>query len=306
MQYTLLYPGETANAAADFFNPRAMTAIARRAEAAGFTAIAVSEHPAPSVKWRRNGGHDTLDPIAALSFLAGVTETISLMTNLIVLPFRNPYMAAKALSSLDALSGGRLIVGAGTGYLRSEFAAVGVDFDRRGRLLDESLSALRAIWTDPETPVTGADFAAAGPVWAQPPVQKPHPPIWIGGNSAAARRRVVEYGTGWMPVIAGRAVASTIGTQALTDVAEFGSALDELRARLESAGRDPLTVEVQIEQHVVDLSDARAVDAALDTMSQLERHGVTHTAVHAHCASPAASCDYVDAFAKVFINSSNE
>ncbi|MBJ7336520.1 MAG: TIGR03619 family F420-dependent LLM class oxidoreductase [Mycolicibacterium sp.] len=305
MTFTLQYPGEVASTSADFFTPHVIRAITCRAEAAGFGAVAVSEHPAPSVKWRQNGGHDTLDPIAALSFIAAATQTISLVTNLIVLPFRNPYLAAKALASVDVVSDGRLIVGVGTGYLRSEFAALGVDFDRRGRLLDESLMALRAIWTNPEHPVRGGDFAAVGPIWTQPTVQKPHPPIWIGGNGTAARRRVVEHGSGWMPVIGSPAVASTIGTRALTDVAEFGSAVGELKTRLEAAGRDPAAIDIQVEQHVVDLNDAGAVGVAADELAELERHGATRATVHVDAASPAASLDYIDAFAAAFINRSN-
>ncbi|TPG36633.1 TIGR03619 family F420-dependent LLM class oxidoreductase [Mycolicibacterium hodleri] len=301
MKFTLEYPSEFASASEAFLTPDAIRTIVRRAEAAGFGAVAVSEHPAPSVKWRRNGGHDTLDPVAALSFMAGLTETITLMTNLMVLPFRNPYMAAKALASIDVVSGGRLIVGAGVGYLRSEFSAVGVEFERRGRLLDESLAALSAIWTAPEEPVRGADFAAVGPVWTQSPVQKPHPPIWIGGNSVAARRRVVEYGSGWMPLIAPPTVASSIGTQALTDVIEFGAAVCELGAQLEAAGRDPSTVDVQIEQHLVDLSDAGAVSAVVDGLAELECKGATWAVVHVDASSPEASVDYIEAFAENFI-----
>ena len=198
--------------------------VATRAEAAGFSAIALSEHPAPSLKWRRNGGHDTLDPIAALSFMAAVTTDIKLMTNLYVLPFRNPYLSAKSLGSLDILSAGRLIAGVGAGYLRSEFAALGVDVNDRAQLLDEALAALRSIWTDPETPVSGKGFTATSPMWLQPPVQRPHPPIWIGGNTAAAIRRVVQYGSGWMPIIAPAGMASAIGTAAVENADQFGAA----------------------------------------------------------------------------------
>jgi alkanesulfonate monooxygenase SsuD/methylene tetrahydromethanopterin reductase-like flavin-dependent oxidoreductase (luciferase family) len=86
--------------------------------------------------------------------------------------------------------------------------------------------------------VAGTDFAAIGPMWVLPPVQKPYPPIWIGGNGVTARRRVVEHGSGWMPLIAAPAVALTIGTQELTNAVEFGLAASELTARLEAAGRD--------------------------------------------------------------------
>ena len=128
-------------------------------------------------------------PIAALSFMAAVTGRIRLQTNLYVLPFRNPYLAAKALGSLDILSGGRLIAGIGAGYLKSEFSALGVDVARRAELLDEGLAALHSIWTEPGQPVSGTGFRAMAPVWLQQPVQQPHPPIWIGGNGAAALGR---------------------------------------------------------------------------------------------------------------------
>jgi alkanesulfonate monooxygenase SsuD/methylene tetrahydromethanopterin reductase-like flavin-dependent oxidoreductase (luciferase family) len=145
MKFTLEYPSELPTASDDFLRPDVVRDVAVVAESAGFSAIALSEHPAPSLKWRRSGGHNTLDPVAALSFMAAVTADIRLMTNLYVLPFHNPYLAAKALGSLDILSGGRLIAGVGAGYLRSEFAALGVDADRRADLLDEALAALTAI-----------------------------------------------------------------------------------------------------------------------------------------------------------------
>ncbi|EHI12448.1 LLM class F420-dependent oxidoreductase [Mycolicibacterium thermoresistibile] len=303
MKFTLQYPGELAQDSRDFFTPSAIRTIATAAEAAGFRAVAVSEHPAPSVKWRQHGGHDTLDPTAALSFMAGVTDVIGLMTNLIILPFRNPYLAAKALASIDVVSGGRLIVGAGTGYLRSEFAALGVDFHRRGALLDESLAALRAIWTDPEEPRKGAAFGAVGPVCTQSPVQKPHPPIWIGGNSAAARRRVVQHGRGWMPVIAAPELTSAIGTQTLSNYVEFGAAVRELQDQLEIAGRDPSDVDIQVEQHVIDLDDATAVSRAAEDMKELERQGATWMAVRVDASSPSAALDYIGAFGEIFIRS---
>src|SRR5262245_16318537 len=100
MRFTLEYPSEIPTADPAFLQPEVMQSVVTRAETAGFSAVAISEHPAPSVKWRRNGGHDTLDPIAALSFMAGVTQQLRLMTYLLVLPFRSPYLAAKSLTSL--------------------------------------------------------------------------------------------------------------------------------------------------------------------------------------------------------------
>ncbi|CRZ15318.1 TIGR03619 family F420-dependent LLM class oxidoreductase [Mycolicibacterium neworleansense] len=296
MKYTLEYPSELPTAPDDFLHPEVIHAVATQAEASGFSAVALSEHPAPSVKWRNNGGHNTLDPIAALSFMAAATTRIRLMTNLYVLAFRNPYLSAKALGSLDLVSGGRLIAGVGAGYLGSEFAAVGVSLHRRAELLDEALASLRAIWTDPETPVTGADFAAVGPVWLQRPVQRPHPPIWIGGNGAAAIRRVVEHGDGWMPIIAASGMASAMRTAAIENTEQFGAAAQRLRNRLTEAGRDLSAVDIQVVCPPVDLDDAASLRGARQVLAELTGHGATWAVVHVDGSSPQAALDYIKAF----------
>lgn len=302
MRYTLEYPSELPTASDDFLQAEAIREIADGAEKAGFAAIALSEHPAPSVKWRRNGGHNTLDPIAALSFMAAVTRDIKLLTNLYVLPFRNPYLSVKALTSLDILSGGRLIAGVGAGYLRSEFSALGVDAGRRAELFDEALAALRMIWTDPEKPLRGADFEAVGPLWLQRPVQRPHPPIWIGGNGAAALRRVVEHGNGWMPIIAPAGMASVIGTAAIEDAGQFGAGVRRLRDGLARAGRDPLCVDIQIVCPFVDLDDGASIEAARAVLDELAGYGANWAVVHTDGSSPRAAVDYITAFGETVIN----
>ncbi|QZH58389.1 TIGR03619 family F420-dependent LLM class oxidoreductase [Mycolicibacterium farcinogenes] len=299
MKYTLEYPSELPTAPDDFLQPEVIRAVAVQAEGVGFSAVALSEHPAPSVKWRNNGGHNTLDPIAALSFMAAATSHIRLMTNLYVLPFRNPYVSAKALGSLDLISGGRLIAGVGAGYLGSEFAAVGVSLDRRAELFDEALTALHAIWSDPETPVTGADFAAVSPVWLQRPVQRPHPPIWIGGNGKAAIRRAVEHGDGWMPIIAASGMASAMRTAAIENTEQFGMAAERLRTRLIDAGRDPSTVDIQVVCPPVDLDDDASLRHARQTLADLAGHGATWAVVHVDGSSPEAALDYIRAFGEV-------
>lgn len=296
MKYTLEYPSELPTAPDDFLQPDVIRAVATQAEAAGFSAIALSEHPAPSVKWRNYGGHNTLDPIAALSFMAAATSQIRLMTNLYVLPFRNPYLSAKALGSLDLISGGRLIAGVGAGYLRSEFSAVGVDIDRRAELLDEALAALHSIWTDPEIPFSGQDFGAVGPVALQRTAQRPHPPIWIGGNGAAAIRRVVEHGNGWMPIIAAADMASTMRTTAIENAEQFGIAVQRLRNRLADAGRDPSSVDIQVVCPHTDLDDETSLRRAREVLAELAGHGATWAVVHVAGSSPQAALDYLKAF----------
>jgi probable F420-dependent oxidoreductase len=301
MKFTLEYPSELPTASDDFLRPDVVRDVAVAAEAAGFSAIALSEHPAPSLKWRQSGGHNTLDPVAALSFMAAVTTDLKLMTNLYVLPFRNPYLAAKALGSLDILSGGRLIAGVGAGYLRSEFSALGVEVDRRAALFDEALDALTAIWRDPQTPVSASTFAAVGPMSLQPPAQQPHPPIWIGGNSAASLRRVVEHGNGWMPIIAPGGMASVIGTTAIEDADQFGARLAQLRQRLAEAGRDPMSVDVQVICPFVDLDDESSLRWAREVLDELAGHGANWAVAHVDAASPQVAIDYITAFGEIVI-----
>lgn len=297
MKYTLEYPSELPSAGEDFLRPDVIRAVAAQAEASGFSAVALSEHPAPSVKWRGHGGHNTLDPVAALSFMAAVTTHLNLMTNLYVLPYRNPYLAAKALGSLDLISDGRLIAGVGAGYLRSEFSALGVGFEHRAALLDEALGALRSIWVDPATPVG----AAVGPVWTQRPVQRPHPPIWVGGNSATALRRVAEHGSGWMPLITPAAFASVIRTPAIETAAQFGATVERLRTRVADAGRDPMSIDVQVVCPHFDLDDAASLRYALDTLDELAGYGATWAVVHVDGSSPQAALDFIRAFGQTVV-----
>lgn len=139
------------------------------------------------------------DPISTLGFLAASTSTVRLMTNVLVGPYRHPLAVAKAFATLDHLSGGRVILGMGTGHVNAEFEALGIDFASRGRVLDEAIDALKAAWAEEFPSFAGEtwSFQAAG---QRPrPVQRPRPPIWIGGLGRPALRRVAERGDGWIP-----------------------------------------------------------------------------------------------------------
>ncbi len=129
--------------------PAAIVATARAAERAGFSMLGYTDHPAPSRKWLEGGGHSTFDPFAGLCFLAAVTERVGLMTYLAVLPYRNPLLLAKSVATVDRLSGGRFTMVAGTGYLRSEFSALGRSFENRNELFDEAVDVIRNVYRDP-------------------------------------------------------------------------------------------------------------------------------------------------------------
>jgi len=258
-----------------------VAAFARDAEAAGFEAIAFTDHPAPSTKWLANGGHGTLDPFVALAFCAAVTSRLRLLTYVSVLPYRNPLLTARAAFSLDLLSSGRLILTCGVGYLRSEFAALGVDFDARGELFDEALGALAAVWSRPEGfTYEGSGFFARDQTISPGPVQLT-PPLWIGGNSAVARERVVEHGVGWAPLVGSLEMTSTSRTASISSTAELGVLVRDLGERLIAKGREPESVEVCVQQvHEPLRGDVPFVaEEQLDWLGRLSDAGATWTIV---------------------------
>ena len=209
--------------------PTRLAERARRAEELGFDAVYVTDHPAPTVDWLTHG-HPTLDPFVALAAIASATTTLRLHTNLLVLPYRNPLVAAKSVTSLDAVSAGRVILGVGVGYLRAEFDAVGADFDGRGAAMEHALVTMRTAWTGEPM---GDDRVIVEPV----PVQQPHPPIWVGGNSKAAMRRSIEFGQGWSPMPSPNAASSMLGTPGLETIAELAQRIDQLHHMAADAER---------------------------------------------------------------------
>jgi probable F420-dependent oxidoreductase len=240
MDFTLTYPLLHHPSPPDLFTGAAVAEVARAAEAAGFDALAFTEHPMPSDRWLNAGGHDALDPFIALAWAAAATTRLRLLTNITVVPYRNPFLLAKTVATLDALSGGRVILGAAAGYLKSEFRALGVDFDERNELFDEALEVLALSW--PGEPVTfeGRHFSAVGNQLVPTPVQQPVP-LWIGGNSRAARRRAATYAQGWMPFAnpPGNATTRTASILTADDLAPLVVELNQLTA---AGGRRPLEV----------------------------------------------------------------
>ena len=221
----------------DFLTQEAVALLAQAAESAGFDALAVTEHPIPNDAWLASGGHDALDPFVALSFAAAATSRIRLLTNLTVVPYRNPFLLAKAAASLDRLAGGRLILGCGAGYLREEFDALGVDFDERNALFDESLDVLRASWGGGSVKLQGRHWNAIGNT-AQPVPAQAEIPIWIGGNSRLSRRRAAEKAQGWMPMPNPKALGGrrrTVHVDGLNDLREL---VDYMRDHARAIGRE--------------------------------------------------------------------
>ena len=220
MKYTLQYPITHAGYSPALLAADGMRKVVVAAESAGFDSIAFTEHPAPSQKWMAGGGHESFDPLTALALCAGVTSTIRLQTYLLVLPYRNPFLAAKQAATLHVLSGGRLILSVGTGYLRSEFLALGVEFEERNALFDEALEVIRRSWSEDDVVYEGLHFKALGQT-QRPRPPEPGPAIWIGGNGKAARRRAARHGSGWTPLLIAPEMAKTTRTAPLRSTADL-------------------------------------------------------------------------------------
>src|SRR6516165_2307727 len=201
MPFTLsvTFPFDHIQHGEEFVSMAAVHECAKAAEEAGFWSGTVTDHPVPSYRWLDNGGHYAQDPFVMLSLVAAVTTKLRVQSNIIVLPYRNPFITARAVSSLDAFSNGRVVLGLGAGYLKPEYKALGVDFDSRNDLMDEYMRAMKLAWTGEDFSFEGTGYTAVGNRVLPTPVQKPHPPLLVGGNSKRALRRTVELGDAWHP-----------------------------------------------------------------------------------------------------------
>lgn len=277
MKHWFTYPLVTHPSNPEFMSRRAVIRLATAADAAGFDGIGFTDHPAPSDKWLNAGGHDALDPFVALAAVAAVTESIRLIPNIVVLPYRNPFLVAKAAASLDLISEGRFVLSVATGYLRSEYRSLGVDFERRNAIFDESLEVLGGVWTRDRFAFEGHDFVAGG-VSANP---KPaHVPIWIGGNSALTRRRVATAGDGWNPFPAPAQLARTARTVPLEGLDDLIPMLEDLWIQVERAGRDRADIDVVFTTGLPGPAEA-GFDAGqhLEKLDQMASLGITWTNV---------------------------
>jgi probable F420-dependent oxidoreductase len=302
MKFTFTHPMHSHPYNPELVTGSGIATVAAAAEAAGFDGFGFTDHPAPTQRWLESGGHDALDPFVAMGYAAARTSTLRLIPNIVVLPYRNPFVVAKSGATLDLLSDGRFVLGVGVGYLKREFAALGVDFDERGQLFDEALEVIRGIWTTDDFSYEGRHFTASG-ITAHPrPVSRPHPPIWIGGNTAAARRRVTTHGDGWCPFPAPAMLAQTARTAEM-DSGTLGEGIDDLRRRLEAAGRDPSTVDISFtnaEGGSPGADDFNA-DAYLSGVEKLAALGVTWLQVGLPGDSLAHALETIERFGKLVV-----
>ena len=240
-------------------HPAALKQIATTGDRLGFHSVVVGDHiivPTEAdsqypysvggeVPWDTDGEH--LEQLTTLTFLAGITERIRLVPSVMIVPYREPVLTAKILSTIDVLSEGRLTLGIGVGWLEEEFVALNSPpFNQRGKVTDEYLRAIKELWTS-DDPTFDGEYCRFSNVKMSPkPVQKPHPPIWVGGQSRAAIRRAVEHGNAWHPV--GATPATPLEPE------ELAENIDYMHRHAEHIGRDPAEVEVAMKAPLYDVA----------------------------------------------------
>ena len=214
--------------------------IAKSAEILGFDSIWASDHVVMPEKHLGSFSEVFYDPFMLLSYIAAETSTIKLGTSVIILPYRNPVVVAKMIATLDQLSEGRVMFGVGPGWMREEYSALSVPFEKRGARTNEYIEAIKELWVK-DSPVYEGEFCGFSNIKFYPkPQQEPHPPIFIAGASASAIKRAVQYGDGWQP--------TWVSPE---DVREGKSMLEKIA---EESGRDlsNFTYSVRNRLHIVD------------------------------------------------------
>ena len=254
MKYGFTLPGRGPLAA-----PERLGIIARKGEELGFDALLTGDHilvprhiasPYPyteSGEFPGSPSGESMEQITLLSYIAGQTSRIRLVTSVLIVPHRNPLIAAKSLATLDVLSGGRLVVGVGVGWMREEFQALGLPpFEERGAVTDEYIRAFKVLWTEDNPSFDGKYISFDDISFLPKPVQKPHPPIWVGGESRPALRRTAELANGWYPL--GSNPTFPMGTPE-----QLKGGLERLAEYAQRFSRDPSEIEIIYRTHQFEL-----------------------------------------------------
>jgi probable F420-dependent oxidoreductase len=299
VRFILQYP-EASGSGLDLLDAGAIPEMAAAAEAAGWSGIALTEHPAPGTRWLESGGHQSLDPFVALAAAAGATTELALVTNLSVVPYRNPLLLAKSAATLNRMSEGRFYLGAGAGYLKSEYFALGVDFEERNALFEEALEVLRLHWSGEPFTYEGRHFSARD-IRALPAPRNHSVPIWMGGNSDAALRRAARYAAGWMPMTAPASVAKTARTPPVTSTEQLQERLDMLeRFAGERFGELELILGYSGPSLARFEKDAERIT---ERLGEIEELGVDWTIVSPPWTPAPGPLEWLEAFAATFITS---
>jgi probable F420-dependent oxidoreductase len=249
----------------------ALLTFAREADTRGIASLWVSDHVIfprtatgnyPGGRFPHPPDKPYLEPVVALTAAAAVTTRARIGASVFILGHRHPVVMAKMLTSIDALSNGRLICGVGVGWWKEELEILGAPFHKRGRHADECLKVFKALWTQDNPSFEGEFFRLRDVGFAPKPVQKPHPPLWVGGDSPGAFRRVVTLGDGW------HATSKT--------PAQFAEATGRLRKAADAVGRRFETIELSLRFGLTDDLLAQGPQAVIDTLAAYAQAGCRH------------------------------
>lgn len=294
MKINATLPFDRTDQPGEFLSLAAVAEIGTTLEQAGFNGGNVTDHPCPTGRWLDAGGHDAQDPFVMLSLLAAQTTTLKLQTGILVLPYRNPFITARAAATLDWFSGGRLVLGLGAGYMKGEFFALGVDFEQRNELMDEYIRALKAAWGGGDFDFEGSGYSARGCRIHPQPAQQPHPPLLVGGNSRRAIRRAVELGDAWYPFFTPAAVSGTARTAAMAGEEDLAAGIAYLREYSAEYGRaEPPPVFFGSVTRPGEPWNAQAV---LDRLERYRELGISGAATHIDGDSRREWCDNAERF----------
>jgi len=299
MKFTFHLPIDHVQSPDQFLTAAAVAEMAQALERAGIDAAYVTDHPAPADRWLESGGHHALDPFVALAFAAAATTKLLLHTNIIVIPYRNPFMVAKSVASLDALSGGRVIMGIGSGYLEGEFKALGAIFTGRGAVMDEAIALMKQVWTGRSVSFEGEYFQADGNTALPSPLQHPHPPIWVGGNTDRAIRRAALTCDGWSPFPVKGKMTQRVRTDEIVTIDDLKRKIDQANALGLEIGRAK-PIDVCMTPFGLTMQSGVRPDpsAIVDGLSALSEIGVTWSSIALPCRDRGEYLDNIDWFAR--------
>jgi len=303
MQFIYFAPGRWLPINPSLMSGKVNNRLAIVAEQAGYYGICLDQHPAPVLPWLSGpGGHHCFDPFIGLASAAAVTTTLRVMPYLAVLPYYNPFHFAKLATTLDVFSDGRLILGCGVGYMKGEYEALGVDFDTRNQRFMEVLDVFRKASSGEPVSYEGSDFTARDVVIQPVSVQRPHPPIWLGGNSKLTRRRVAEFAQGWLPMPLKRGREADHSTPVLETVDDLRGLLVEMHDHAARIGRtDP--IDIVISSGLI--PPGTPFDEQCDILREYARLGVTGVTANGLGTSAEEAEDYIVRFGEEVIKPLN-
>ena len=289
--------------------PQNLKELARFAERLGFdTLVEPSDHLVMPDRIKTTYPYSTsgeytdttedLDQATTLAFVSAHTDRIRLMTGICVVPYRNPMALANTFATIDHLSGGRLDFGAGTGWMKDEFDLLNVSYDERGTIMDESLRILKIIWSEKKPSFSGKYYHFQDVHFSPKVIQKPHPPIWVGGESPRAIRRAAELGNGWFPI-------DCNPTFPLMTLEQVKSGIARFHRQVEKAGRGPADLKVGYIAQNFEINDntsdsrifAGAPRKILDTIREMEHLSVSFIAISLLRENLEATKKYTERFA---------